>query len=85
MTTFFAAVDIKSGSAVYGIGATEEDAVADARRQSHDPESCYDVIPCTEAAHRLVEDEGGAPGTVYVTPAKVMTLKEHDKDLNEPE
>lgn len=61
---WFAAVDAYDPltGAVYGLGATEEEALADARRLSpRDAEAGFSVVPCTVAAARHVLVHGGAP------------------------
>ena len=60
-TKFFAAID-GSGNvsgAIYGIGRTEDEAVADALSAASDGD--YTAVPMTEDAYRYVERFGGLP------------------------
>lgn len=62
---FYAAVDggvsrgIVGTGAVYGVGRTVEEALADSRRYGEDGD--LDVIPCSPGAAYFVEAHGGAP------------------------
>lgn len=67
----FAAIDYDAchthshSGAIYGIGHTPAEAIADARR-SGDPESRYDVVEVSDAAYAHIKDRGGAPGSVAI-------------------
>lgn len=52
----------REGTAIYGIGATAEEAIADARTASNDPESEYVVLGATAALLDRVRTDGGGPG-----------------------
>lgn len=49
------------GTAIYGIGATADEAVTDARTESRDPEGEYVVLGATAALLDRVRQDGGGP------------------------
>jgi hypothetical protein len=52
--------------AVYGVGPTPEKAIQDAKIQSGDADSEYDVIAITDAAYEVVLAQGGEPDALVV-------------------
>ena len=62
-TTMWAAVDegsSKTGT-VYGVGATADEALADARRWSGSDDGAYDVVAISATAAAYVAKFGGEP------------------------
>lgn len=47
-------------NAIYGVGSTAREAIADARNESGDPESTYTTVPASAALVAKVETIGGA-------------------------
>jgi hypothetical protein len=85
MTTKYAAIDRGTYAhhtaprAVYGIGLTPEEAIADARVGDPGGNGEYDVLPITEAAYREVQTLGGAPGNVIVNTYK-WVVRTHEEE-----
>ena len=71
----FAAIDGESfglpSGAVYGIGRSAEEALADARRAELGD---YAAVPCTAAAFRYVEAIGGAPSRELIVSRRGVRL-----------
>jgi hypothetical protein len=54
----------REGAAIYGIGATADEAIADARRESNDGEGQYVVVAATAELLDHVREHGGASWAV---------------------
>lgn len=77
-TTRFAAIDQgQPTGAVYGIGRTEEEALADARRGAADGE--YEVVPMTAGAYALVDEQGGAPSAELTVSRGGVSLRSEER------
>lgn len=62
--------------AIYGVGASEAEALADARRGANDDEAEFALLPCTEALVQAVLERGGGPGDVsWTVAAGVASLR----------
>jgi hypothetical protein len=78
-TKFFAAID-GSGNlsgAVYGIGTTEAEAIADAMRAA---DGDYAAVPCSKAAYLMVKTHGGMPCAELYVSRREVTLADEDDD-----
>lgn len=53
--------------AIYGVGASAEEAIYDARQQSHDEDATFTTLPASDALVRMVQENGGGPGDVNWT------------------
>lgn len=80
-TTMFAAIDEGSiTGAVYGIGRTPDEALADARQWSGSDEGVYSVVPCSESAYAIIQRMGGEPNrAIAVSSMGVMTRAEAEQ------
>lgn len=71
---FFAAVDRGNTSgAVYGVGSTPEEAIADAARAARGGE--FRAVPCSATAAAYVQEHGGAPDAKLTVTARGVWLR----------
>jgi hypothetical protein len=87
--THYAAIQADTGT-VYGIGATEAEALADARRDMKGPgrvsgeeiDAMIDsltVLPCTSAAVEFVRERGGAPTALLSKSRAGVMLRDEEE------
>ena len=67
MTSYIATDRSHPYVAIYGVGASEAEALADARRGARDDEAEFTLLPCAEDLVQSVLERGGGPGDVSWT------------------